>query len=39
MNKNMSTIMQEGYSQGYEWGLQFGNKIRELINKKREEKN
>ena len=39
MNKNMSTIIQEGYSQGYEWGLQFGNKIRELINKKREEKN
>ena len=39
MNKNLLTISQENYSEGYEWGLQFGNKIRELINKKREEKN
>ena len=39
MNKNLLTMSQENYSEGYEWGLQFGNKIRELINKKREEKN
>tara|TARA_B100001248_G_scaffold160911_1_gene121395 strand:- start:1125 stop:1613 length:489 start_codon:yes stop_codon:yes gene_type:complete len=39
MNKNLLTMSQENYSEGYEWGLKFGNKIRELINKKREEKN
>ena len=39
MNKNLLTMSQENGSKGYEWGLQFGNKIRESINKKREEKN
>jgi len=39
MNKNILPIMQEGNSFGQAWGMQFGNKIQKLLEKKRKEKN